>query len=203
MYHQSLESVPSASDLRVRARDLCIPLETRRFLSSADRFQGVQVWFGERTQRSGRVGRKIPITSSGVTLSITNMISRHVCMYVCMYMSHFALRFGECPQSHLLCFCVSLSRLHSRGDSRQRVSRTAPRLTNHPIIPFPPRKSRPAQAPTTSGPCFRVEMLIRDAAPMRTITKIRTARTMGRVFIFASSPSTALTWFVDPHLRRF
>jgi hypothetical protein len=38
---------------------------------------------------------------------------------------------------------------------------------------------------------------------MRTITRIRTARTMGRVFIFASSPSPALTWFVDPHLRRF
>jgi hypothetical protein len=114
-YHQRLGSGPSASNPRVRARDLCIPLETRRFLSSADRFQGVQEWFGERTQRSGRVGRKIPITSSGVTLSITNMISRHVCMY----MSHFPLRFGECPPSHLLCLFVSLSRSHSRGDCRQ------------------------------------------------------------------------------------
>jgi hypothetical protein len=167
----------------VRARNLRIPLETCRFLSSANRFQGVEEWFGERTQRSGQAGRKILIT-----LQRGHPIHHEHDIQTCMYV-YEPIALFDSDSVHNRIYCASSLAFLGRAVEviADRGVENCDETHKPSIIPFPPRKSRPAQAPTTSGPCLRVEMLIRDAAPMRTMTRTRTARTMGRVFILASS----------------
>jgi hypothetical protein len=112
-----------------------------------------------------------------------------------------SLSFGVCIQvvgSHRICCALRRQSVKSYNTVTvtadphpNRSHKYQERRTSPPFSIFhPKRKSQTAQAPTICGPSRLFEMLMRDATPIKTMTRTIAPRTMGRVSIFASKVSS-------------
>jgi len=137
----------------------------------------VEVVAGQAAQRGEVCGE----CSGGCILTITTTISKlhHIAFCPSIQIEH-----PSCRNDRICCASVSASVVQSccHFDHKQteQMRRILPSI--HQSISS---QTFPTQAPTTSGPSLRFEILIRDATPMRTMARMRQPRTIGSTDISA------------------
>jgi hypothetical protein len=157
---------------RFDLKELKIPL---RYSLLDDRY--VEVAAGQAAQRGEVCGE----CSRGCILTITTTISKlhHIAFCPSIQTEH-----PSCRNDRICCASVSASVVQSccHFDHKQteQMRRILPSI--HQSISS---QTFPTQAPTTSGPSLRFEILIRDATPMRTMARMRQPRTIGSTDISA------------------